>query len=300
MWFTLDSQFILGRELKGGVALWNAFTLKETRRLWGDSTNQTAVALSPDADRVVVGDAAGRLHVWDVRSGLESTNFIVASGPFSVRFTGNGKSLLTSSFQSAGTNLVFETWDAASWQRKGSLAVESKELWDVMTTSLPDSIVLMTDRAFRFLDVTKPDGAPKQIERHKDNTHVAVSPDGRTAAASSHEGFVELWDMTTLQPVDSFKGFMLGSHSVAFSPDGRRLGVGGDGPEAVKLWDAETRQEVLTLSGEGSLFYTLRFSPDGRFLLAINQVGLAHLWQAPSWEEIAAVEAKEKAESKQP
>lgn len=35
-------------------------------------------------------------------------------------------------------------------------------------------------------------------------------------------------------------------------------------------------------------------------VMAINPVGLAYLWSAPSWEEIAAAEAKEKAEVNQP
>jgi len=77
------------------------------------------------------------------------------------------------------------------------------------------------------------------------------------------------------------------------SPDGRRLAAGSNRREAVKLWDVETRQEVLTLSGEGSRFGVLNFSPDGRYLLAINDVGLVHLWTAPTWEEIAAEEAKD-------
>ena len=96
------------------------------------------------------------------------------------------------------------------------------------------------------------------------------------------------------------KGFLLGAHSVAFSPDGRRLAAGSNGQEAVKLWDVETRQEVLTLSGEGSLFIGLSFSPDGRYLMAINEAGLAHneaglahIWTAPTWEEIAAEEARD-------
>jgi len=100
-------------------------------------------------------------------------------------------------------------------------------------------------------------------------------------------------DVATLQPVATLKGFVLGAHSVAFSPDGRRLAAGSNGREAVKLWDVETRQEVLTLSGEGSLFRSVNFSPDGRYLLAINDVGLAHLWTAPTWEEIAEEEAKD-------
>ena len=75
--FTPDSQSILGVERGGGGGPVGCSTLKETRRLWGDSTNQSDIALSPDARRVVRAGPEGRLHVWDVRSGLESTNFIV-------------------------------------------------------------------------------------------------------------------------------------------------------------------------------------------------------------------------------
>ena len=121
----------------------------------------------------------------------------------------------------------------------------------------------------------------------------AGSPDGRKAAASDSSGMVRLWNMDTLQSVATFKGFLLGAHSVAFSPDGRPLAAGSNGHEAVKLWDAETQQEALTLSGEGSIFAGLNFSPDGRYLMSINEAGLAHVWTAPTWEEIAAEEAKD-------
>jgi WD40 repeat protein len=100
--------------------------------------------------------------------------------------------------------------------------------------------------------------------------------------------------MGTLKLLDSLKGFLLAATSVAFSHDSRRLAASSNGQEAVKLWDTETRQEVLTLSGEGSQFFSLKFSSDGRCLLAVNSVGLAHLWSAPSWEEIAVAEADEK------
>jgi WD40 repeat protein len=49
-----------------------------------------------------------------------------------------------------------------------------------------------------------------------------------------------VWDMTTLKPVATFKGFLLGLHSVACSPDCRRLAAGSNRPETVKLWDVVT------------------------------------------------------------
>jgi WD40 repeat protein len=151
----------------------------------------------------------------------------------------------------------------------------------------------MADGAFRLFDVTKLNKAPKVFQSGFELNDWAASPDGRMAAASDTSGAVWLWDVATLQPVATLKGFLLGAHSVAFSPDGRRLAAGSNGREAVKLWDVETRQELLTLSGEGSLFIGLSFSPDGRYLMAINEAGLAHIWTAPTWEEIAAEEAKD-------
>ena len=121
----------------------------------------------------------------------------------------------------------------------------------------------------------------------------AGSPDGRMVAAADSSGMVPLWDVARLQALPPLKGFKLGAHSVAFSPDNRRLAAGSNDREAVKLWDCETWQEVLTLSGEGSRFGNLTFSPDARYLMAINDAGLAHLWTAPTWEQIAAEEAKD-------
>jgi hypothetical protein len=79
--------------------------------------------------------------------------------------------------------------------------------------------------------------------------------------------------------------------------DGRRLISTFGGREAVKLWDVGTRQELLTLGGTASSTVSGRWSADGDVILAGAPW---QAWRAPSWEEIAAAEAKEKTETKQP
>jgi WD40 repeat protein len=274
------------------VALWDASTLKETRRLLGDSTNHMVTSVSPDARWVLRRDDHGHLSVWDARSGLAITNFTAAPGPFKAYMTDNGKYLLT--FYNAVTNAFLEARDTETWQRKSLFA--SPGDWP-FTTSLPNSFVMATGRELRLFDVTKPDQAPKPFENRGVLLGLDTSPDGRMMAASYEDGSVRLWDMATLKPLDTIKGFLLSAISVAFSPDGGRLAVSSAGSEAVKLWDAETRQEVLTLSGEGSGFAGLKFSPDGRYLLAVNGAGLAHLWSAPTWAEIKAADPDEKRET---
>jgi WD40 repeat protein/tRNA A-37 threonylcarbamoyl transferase component Bud32 len=290
--FTPDSRSILAAEINGGVDQWDAFTLKETHRVRVDSTNRTHTLISHDLKWFLQYDAEGRLVVWDAHNGLESTNFMAAAGPLHACLTDNGKYLVTLS--GPNTNSVLEVRETGTWQRKDSLNTHAGWL---ITTSLSNSFALVTTRALLLFDVTKLDQPPKEIESQGVILDATTSPDGRTIAAAYEDGSVRLWDVATLQPLDAFKGFLLSANSVCYSPDGRRLAVGSAGSEAVKLWDAETRQEVLTLSGEGSSFGCLTFSPDGRFLLAINEAGLAHLWSAPSWAEIAAAEADEKKEA---
>jgi hypothetical protein len=57
---------------------------------------------------------------------------------------------------------------------------------------------------------------------------------------------------------------------------------------------------LITLSGGGSMMDRLAFSPDGNKIVGLNNEGRLHIWRAPSWEEFATAQAKEKAEVRQP
>ena len=83
----------------------------------------------------------------------------------------------------------------------------------------------------------------------------------------------------------------MGVHSAAFSPDGARLALGGNGAEAIKVYDVGSHLELVALEGRGSVFVAASgFSPDGSLLGSMNARGVLHLWRAPSWAEIEATE----------
>jgi len=50
----------------------------------------------------------------------------------------------------------------------------------------------------------------------------------------------------------------------------------------------------------GFQFAPTAFSLDGNTIGSLSTDGILNLWRAPTWAEINAAEAKEKAESKQP
>ena len=87
-----------------------------------------------------------------------------------------------------------------------------------------------------------------------------------------------------------------GGHSVAFSPDGKRLAIGDGNETAVVVWDFESRRQLVALAGEGSMFNAVGFSPDGNVIWSANFRGDVYLWRAPTFEEIAAAEARRQEE----
>jgi WD40 repeat protein len=303
---TLDSRSIMAvMAVRPGDTLvqCDLDTLQTNRQTWGNATNRSDdFHFSPDGRWMVWKSPPGHLNVWDIRNGVESTNFV--AGPHDLNgcdFTENGKFFVT--LHGPATDRVLETWDPNTWHRISSRLIHFNDPKNSGNDfSFPSSYVIAADGAFNIFDVSNPDRAPKQIRQiSPDYNDFQVSPDGRFAAASyNNSGIIRLWDIASGRLVDSFTGFLLSPSALTFSPDSRRLAVTSVGKEAVKLWDVENRQEVLTMSGEGAVFRMLKFSPDGRHLLGINSFSFVHLWSAPSWEEIAAAETKEKAGIRQP
>ena len=152
----------------------------------------------------------------------------------------------------------------------------------------------------RFYDLVHPDRAPQSFPGRDFSKSLAVSPDGGLVASSTVGGLIRLFDPAKREWMEDLHGHLNGADGVAFSPDGRRLTSQSVGREAMKLWDVTTRQELLTLGATdtGGLVATAKWSADGDMLLVAGAPWL--LWRAPSWEEIAAAEAKERTARKQP
>jgi WD40 repeat protein/DNA-binding SARP family transcriptional activator len=105
---------------------------------------------------------------------------------------------------------------------------------------------------------------------------LALSPDGRELSSLDEEGRVRSFDTRTWRPAGpSFEllGFdgttdqSLSFDALAYSPDGRRLAVGGTAPAVL---DARRRTLLTGMQLPADrIVRALRFSPDGRTLYAV-------------------------------
>ena len=85
----------------------------------------------------------------------------------------------------------------------------------------------------------------------------------------------------------TLKGHWGAVHSVAFSPDGKRLVAGGF-HMTLRLWDAVTGKELYTRRKHRRSVVSVAFSPDGKRIASGSDDGYVMLWDASTGEVLLA------------
>lgn len=110
---------------------------------------------------------------------------------------------------------------------------------------------------------------------------VAFHPDGRRLAAGTSSGTIEIWDVATLERVDTIVGHQGSVFGVHYSPDGQRL-VSGGNDTAVRVWDVERGAQVIELRGHDQYVKAVAFSPDGSRIASASGDRTVRIWGSSS------------------
>ncbi|HZM06562.1 MAG TPA: serine/threonine-protein kinase [Candidatus Saccharimonadales bacterium] len=295
--FTPDSRAVLTLSSLGEVSRWTGEDFQQPETLLNIGTilppGHRRHQFSQDGRLLAVaGRQNGVSQVWDVSRRMLWRQWTNKNDSVELGFLSDGHKLVTESDSDKMMHEFSLTTgsEIASWHSPESFADAA--------FSPDERLCVAIGYRGDFTVRNLADESSKTLDLHVlEGVGVAFSPDGRLMVAASELGLGRVWDTATWKPEVTLGGFLLGAHSVAFSPDGKRLAIGSNGKEALKLWNTASWQEVITLQGEGSLFWRTAFSADGNVLGSLNANGTLYLWRAPSLAEINAAEAKEKAEA---
>jgi WD40 repeat protein len=203
------------------------------RRFLGSHVDPiNCVAVSRDGKRLLSGSRDRTVRLWDIPTGKEIRPFL-----------GHMKALCSVALSPDGRH-------ALSGSDDGTV-----RLWDVETGS----------------EIRRFEGHEGMVRA------VAFSPDGRLAATGNaaygpgyatdrSKNYVRLWEVETGRLIRRCEGFTHAINSLAFSPDGRHVLIGGE--DLVGVWDIQTGQTVRRFHDPPFNTASVAFSPDGELAIS--------------------------------
>lgn len=222
-----------------------------------DNGRCLATVAAPGGELLACGAKGGRIELWDMAARKRITELSGhARDVDALLFTPDGATLA-----SIGHGDSLRLWDVKAPAQARSLYVLQQKV-----TAYP-----YRDPYFRA-SFWRPRPAA-----------LALSPDGKTLAASGGDGSVLLWDLATRRSTAGIDAHSDTVTGVAFTPDGRLL-VSTGLDRDVRVTDLATRTELAHLGSHSDVATGAVVLPSGEVLTSGDD-GAVRRWSAPASNE---------------
>jgi WD40 repeat protein len=323
--YSKDGKFLASGSKDKTARIWDAASGKELHR-FQESEELVDVALSPDG-KLLATETLRAVRLWDVVSGKEVHRFNDGGrGLRSLAFSPDGKVLgWAGVLWDAATgkevcrcegaligDMAFSPDGktiAAGGDDNGVYLLDSatgKELpksaarWNHGTQNVVGftrdgkGLVLRgEDDGGLHLCETATGKEIREYATDKESPQVAVlAPDGKTLAAATDFGAINVWETATGKRLYRLKGpeeRINGGRAwaLAFAPDSRTLAAAA-GENVIRLWDPATGKELRQFRGHEGEVDSLFFLPDGKTLVSTSRDNTTRFWDIVNGKEQSA------------
>jgi WD40 repeat protein len=273
-------------DLTGDRRLGRPFTFTRDRTFSRTGYDGHPGRFSPDGRLIAVGLKERGIALWDARELTRVGPPLLDTGGEvkSLAFSPDGRTI------AAVTKHLLTLWDVGSRSRLREPRDAGNPAIVLAVGFSPDGATLATassNLGLKFWDAATGDSldVPGFGGSASD---LAFSADGAMIASVPSRGGAKVWDAASGRLIATFDGTRdpdFPDSSVALSPDGHFLAVGGFG-RVVRLWDVHTRKLVHELDQGGNGAFTLEFSPDGRTLAISGFEPVVSLWDVVTGTQI--------------
>ena len=212
-------------------------TTNKADRKFGPGASTKSATFTPDEQRVITGDRAGMIMVWNLQE----------QAPVELPGKGTVHTLAvrpdSKQFASAGADGAVKLWPLPATKGDKPMLLEQHEGPVYGVAYSPDAANPRLasagwDGTVRIWD-PMPGKQLRVLKGHEgDVFSVSFGKGGTVVASAGGDGTVRIWDVETGNPLQVLRGGGRAFHTVRFAPDGKMLAAGGrDG--SVRVWVIE-------------------------------------------------------------
>ncbi len=251
------------------------------RTLTGHGDSVSAVAISPDGQRVVSGSLDNTLKVWNLATGEEERTL-----------TGHGDSVNAVAISPDGQRVVsssrdktLKIWKLVTGKEERTLTGHDGSVNAIAIS--PDGQWVVSgswDNTLKVWNLVTGE-EERTLSGHGGSvTAVAISPDGQRVVSGSVDKTLKVWNLATGKEERTLTGHGGWVSAVTISPDGQRV-VSGSQDKTLKVWNLATGEEELTLTGHGGWVSAVTISPDGQRVMSGSLGKTLKVWNLATGKE---------------
>jgi WD40 repeat protein len=232
-----------------------------------------SVAFSPDGLRFAIGDAEGRLKLWEVSTGeLLMQREAHIGWIWSLAFSPDGQTLATGS-----SDRTIRLWDVKTGDCLKKLEGQTSTVWTVAFS--PDGAYLASGDDRQIVRWHLETGHCNRWSGHKGQIlAIAFSPDGKHLASGSDDQTVRLWNLNSGNCEKTFTGHTNRVSSVAFSPASDWI-ASGSADRTIRIWSIQSGQCIRQFEGHEDRVRSIALSSDAQTLISSGDGQTIRVWQ---------------------